>query len=220
VTRWAERGRNLAAALDAPLFVTPTSLQERERVQAEAARPATQRAPQPRVPALLLGDLAHRFLEQWDFAGPGENWRERLEQGLAEWLPRDARPQTGLIRAELEAIFARFANSDVYAELAGAKILARELPLLMAWDGRIMEGVIDLVYERSGLLYLADYKTDNVTREEIQGTAERYRRQAEIYSRAARRCLDREVAAFKLIFLRPGESVEFQMNSGEELWLF
>jgi ATP-dependent helicase/nuclease subunit A len=139
---------------------------------------------------------------------------------LAKWLPRDARQQTGLIGAELESIFERFANSDIYNELAGAKILARELPLLMAWDGRIMEGVIDLVYERSGLLYLADYKTDNVTREEIQGAAERYRRQAEIYSQAARRCFNRKVAAFKLIFLRLGESVEVQMNSSEELWLF
>ena len=27
-----------------------------------------------------------------------------------------------------------------------------------------MEGVIDLIYEKNGLLYLADYKTDRITK--------------------------------------------------------
>jgi len=49
---------------------------------------------------------------------------------------------------------------------------------------------------------------------------EPYRRQAEIYSEAARRSLKREVAAFKLIFLRLGEAVEIDLNSNKELWLF
>jgi hypothetical protein len=50
--------------------------------------------------------------------------------------------------------------------------------------------------------------------------AERYRQQAEIYSEAARRSLKREVAAFKLIFLRLGETVEVDFNPDKELWLF
>ena len=32
----------------------------------------------------------------------------------------------------------------------------------MPWNGQIMEGVIDLIYEKNGLLYLADYKTDRI----------------------------------------------------------
>ena len=83
-----------------------------------------------------------------------------------------------------------------------------------------MEGVIDLIYERNGLLYLADYKTDRATAKDLRFGAERYRRQAEIYSEAARRSLKREVAAFKLIFLRLGETVEVDFNPEKELWLF
>jgi ATP-dependent exoDNAse (exonuclease V) beta subunit len=71
-----------------------------------------------------------------------------------------------------------------------------------------MEGVIDLIYERHGLLYLADYKTDRIGRKELRLGADRYRQQAEIYSRAARQSLQRQVAAFKLIFLRLGAAVE------------
>jgi ATP-dependent helicase/nuclease subunit A len=97
---------------------------------------------------------------------------------------------------------------QTYAELAAARILGREVSLLMPWNGQIMEGVIDVIYERDGLLYLADYKTDRIAREELEQGAERYRQQAQIYAEAARLSLKREVAAFKLIFLRLGEAVE------------
>ena len=90
----------------------------------------------------------------------------------------------------------------------------------MPWDGQIMEGVIDLIYEKSGLLYLADYKTDRIKRHELRAAAERYRQQAEIYIEAARKSLGRQVAAFKLIFLRLGESIEVGTQANEELMLF
>src|SRR5262249_11735699 len=83
----------------------------------------------------------------------------------------------------------------------------REVPLLMPWDGQIMEGVIDLIYEHDGLLYLADYKTDRIAREKLTEGAARYRQQAHIYSSATRQSLHREVTAFNVIFLRLGEAV-------------
>ena len=45
----------------------------------------------------------------------------------------------------------------------------------MPWNEQIMEGIIDLIYEKNGLLYLADYKTDKVARKELNQAAERYR---------------------------------------------
>ena len=87
----------------------------------------------------------------------------------------------------------------------------------MPWDGQIMEGVIDLIYEHDGLLYLADYKTDRIAREELTQGAERYRQQAQIYSRATRQSLQREVAAFKVIFLRLGEAVRVPLDATKEI---
>jgi ATP-dependent helicase/nuclease subunit A len=77
----------------------------------------------------------------------------------------------------------------------------------MPWDGQVMEGVIDLIYERQGLLYLADYKTDRIEHEELPQAARRYHQQVRVYSRAAHESLGRRVTAFKLIFLRLGEAV-------------
>jgi ATP-dependent helicase/nuclease subunit A len=109
-----------------------------------------------------------------------------------------------------------FCRSKIYSELREAKILGREVPLLMPWDGQIMEGVIDLIYEHSGLLYLADYKTDEIATGEITQRAARYHQQAEVYSRAVRESLQREVAAFKVIFLRLGEAIRVPPDSAAE----
>jgi len=90
----------------------------------------------------------------------------------------------------------------------------------MPWNGQIMEGVIDLVYEKHGLLYLADYKTDRITKDQLTEAAARYNRQAEIYSRAVKQSLGRELAAFKIIFLRLGEAVDLGAEKNKELSLF
>ena len=143
-----------------------------------------------------------------------------LKRTVEHWLPQDYRPQQAAIQHELEEMFGAFFCSKAYAELAAARILGREVPLLMPWDGKIMEGVIDLIYEREGLLYLADYKTDRIAQHELRDGAARYRQQAEIYSQAVRQSLRREVAAFKIIFLRLGEAVEITAEKNKELLLF
>ena len=71
-----------------------------------------------------------------------------------------------------------------------------------------MEGVIDLIYEKDGLLYLADYKTERIEKKDLLQAAENYRHQVQIYSEASRLSLKREVAGFKLIFLRLGEALQ------------
>jgi ATP-dependent helicase/nuclease subunit A len=151
--------------------------------------------------------LAHRFLEAWDFAQDGEKLCNALGPFLDHWIPSDLRQHRETIQADLAEIFAGFFDSRIYAELARSQILGREVPLLMRWDGQIMEGVIDLIYEHDGLLYLADYKTDSIAREELVQATQRYERQAQVYSQAAQQSLERRVAAFKVIFLRLGESV-------------
>ncbi len=219
VELWTKRRQDYEASDSAPAFVTPTWLQSQERKITETAKDGERPAHQ-RSPAMLVGDLAHRFLENWDFSNDKESFRDRLGPFLASGLPREFQRDLPMITGELEAIFERFVHSKIYDELAGARLLGREVPLLMPWGDRVMEGVIDLVYEHRGLLYVADYKTDRIERKELQTAAQRYRRQTEIYSQAVRQSLRREVAAFKLIFLRLGEIAEIDLNPDKELWLF
>jgi len=207
VDAWRQRRETYASITETPLFVTPTLFKRQEEELAET----TQLAWGPlsrRAASLIVGDIAHRVLQNWDFTGDGRDYDDQLQSHLDHWLPEESRQDRAVIQSELKEIFHHFFGSATYAELKKTRILGREVPLLMPWDGQIMEGVIDLIYERDGLLYLADYKTDRITEEELTQTAERYHQQAQIYSLAARQSLNRDVAAFKLIFLRLGEAVE------------
>jgi ATP-dependent exoDNAse (exonuclease V) beta subunit len=83
-----------------------------------------------------------------------------------------------------------------------------------------MEGVIDLIYERGGLIYLADYKTDKIAAGKLIAAAARHQRQAEIYSTAVSRSLGQPPAGFKIIFLRLGEAVEIVTETNSQGMLF
>jgi ATP-dependent helicase/nuclease subunit A len=71
-----------------------------------------------------------------------------------------------------------------------------------------MEGAIDLIYEDGGRLYVADYKTDSIHAAGAPAAAERYRVQADVYTRAVRDSLERDVTAFRCLFVRPGVAVD------------
>ena len=71
-----------------------------------------------------------------------------------------------------------------------------------------MEGVIDLIYRLDDRIWIADYKTDNVAAEDVQTRADRYRFQAESYSRAVASALGLPSLPFQFIFLRQGVIVD------------
>ena len=211
---WARRRTAFDKAIRTAPFITPTLLKRQEEITSEAGAPSI-RTPYPRTTALLVGELAHRFLQNCQFTTDAKIFDAQLQDFIERVIPADSQPDRAAIVVQLREIFHRFQGSKAYVELAGAHILGREVPLLLPWNGQIMEGVIDLMYEKNGLLYLADYKTDRIQKDEFAQAIERYRQQAEIYSQAARRSLRRDVASFKLIFLRLGEAVDIGLTRGQ-----
>ncbi|OGQ50577.1 MAG: hypothetical protein A3I10_07705 [Deltaproteobacteria bacterium RIFCSPLOWO2_02_FULL_57_26] len=204
---WKRRENDYQAAIQKPVFLTPTKLKKREIELSEGSE-ELRRQFSGSTDALLIGDLAHGFLQRWDFRDPTDTFHEKLRVFLASRLqhrPSDSRLK---VASELEEIFGAFFSSAAYRELASVQILGREIPFLTPWNGQVMEGVIDLLYERDGQLYLADYKTDRIEKSDLEKSAEIYRHQIQIYSGAVQRALKREVAGFKLIFLRLGEALE------------
>jgi ATP-dependent helicase/nuclease subunit A len=217
---WRRRAGNYASTLRTPPFVTPSRLKYQEQALTEAGDRIDGEV-YGRTPALVVGDLAHRFLQHWDFANDVDRFERALHDWLAHALSTESKSSLAQIEAELQRIFAGFIGSSAYSEVAGSRILGREVPLVMPWNGQIMEGVIDLIYEKNGLLYLADYKTDRIAKAELSQGVERYRPQAEIYSKAVEQSLGRSPAAFKVIFLRLGKAVELvPQEPNQELWLF
>jgi ATP-dependent helicase/nuclease subunit A len=219
IDAWARRTAAYEKAQQAAPFLTPTLLKRQEEASTEAGSKLNGQNFQ-QTPALVVGDLTHRFLQNWQFASEVKNFEGQLDDFIAHTLSSEFESSRREIEFELLNIFQAFFRSQAYAELAGSRILGREVPFLMPWNGQIMEGVIDLIYERNGLLYAADYKTDRITKDQLAEGAARYRHQAEIYSQAVKQSLGRELAAFKIIFLRLGEAVESGADKNTELSLF
>jgi ATP-dependent helicase/nuclease subunit A len=203
---WDERTTRRGTVQGISWRLTPTSL--------NAIMP-THRAESGRTTAdrdvgQLAGVLAHRILEGWDFS---RSPMELLDQ-IAPALDTELTPERDRLRpavgASLKAIFTAFGWSDAYMRLRSATILGREVPFIMPWgDRQVMEGVIDLIYRLDGQLWIADYKTDQTTAEEAPTKAAFYSYQADIYRRAATKCLGLPHVSFHLLFLRAGTSMEF-----------
>ena len=201
---WRRRWEDCETRRQTPLFLTPTRLKaagESGEIDADRARGGLERDA-----ARMLGTLAHRVLEHWDF----ETGRvqEDLDEAIANHGTDLPAAQQRTVVRELRDIWSNLTESAVYDELRSARILGREMHFVMPWNGQVMEGVIDVVYERDGQLYVADYKTDQVAGDNIDGLIHDYRHQARIYTEAVRRTLRRDVAAFKLLLLRLGRGVE------------
>ena len=207
---WGRRRSDCEARRQTPIFLTPTRL----KAAGEAAEARLRAGGLERDTALILGELAHQVLEHWDFQT--QRVEEDLHEAIARHAPELPAAQHRVVVRELKAIWATLADSPVYRELRGARILGREIPFVLPWDGQIMEGVIDLVYERQGQLYVADYKTDQVTDGDVAGVMHDYRHQAQVYTEAVTRGLNRDVAAFRLILLRLGRGVDVPAGSLSE----
>ncbi|MFQ5579918.1 MAG: UvrD-helicase domain-containing protein [Nitrospiria bacterium] len=204
--QWNVRKQRYDETHKREIFVTPTSLKQRGMTFSEHTKQRSGKS--VTGDAARVGQLAHRFLQDWDFSSDPESFREVLTSFLRHRLGALPERNRSEIRRDLEDLFHVFLKSGSYETLCQAKILGREIPFLISWEGRIMEGVIDLIYEKDGKIYVVDYKTDRVKKEDLRQAAEGYRHQARIYPEAVRRSLQRELVSTRFIFLRTGEAIE------------
>jgi ATP-dependent helicase/nuclease subunit A len=174
--------------------------------------------------AAAVGSLVHKALENWNYRDEVEVMLEQFVQGIGRWIPEEFRGRSAEIIKEVRDVLKAFARSEACAELRDATILGREVPFMMPWQpppamvgvggarfagppSTLMEGRIDLLYEKDGGLWVADYKTDRIAEAEVAGRMDTYRPQAKAYTEAVRQAIGRTPAGFKLIFLRLGKGI-------------
>ena len=134
VDNWARRTAIYEKAQQTTPFLTPTLLKRQEEASTEAGDRLTIR-PSRKTPALMIGDLTHRFLQTWQFGGETANLDEQLRSFIDGALPAEFVSHRAEIKTELHEILDNYFRSKAYRELAGAKILGREVPLIMPWRG-------------------------------------------------------------------------------------
>ncbi|MCE9536868.1 MAG: PD-(D/E)XK nuclease family protein, partial [Nitrospirae bacterium] len=158
--------------------------------------------------ARLIGVCAHAVLEQWDFTGPRSEIGLAIDQASRRYAAQDHPQLMAAVMEDLTGLFDNFLSSEPYARLQRATVLGREVPFVMpVGEDQMMEGVIDVIYRLDDRIWIADYKTDDVAAADVQTRADRYRSQAERYSRAVVSALGLSSLSFQFIFLRPAVAV-------------
>ncbi len=206
--RWVERGEEARTCEEGLRRVTPTMLDEEEA-------PLEARRPGKGVEGLgkAIGQVCHAVLAGWDFrAGRRPDLSAAVDRALAglEGLSFGTAKAAKVAKEGCEVLSA-FLECSYAKKLAKADILGREVPFyLREEDGRLVSGVIDVVYRLEGALVVADWKSDDVPASAIKKATERHANQARYYREAIERAGWGKVARFDLVYLRLGDALELR----------
>jgi len=203
--RWKIRTARWTEIRGVPHHLTPTALGKRAASVIRRTIPVRRDVEVGR----LAGVAAHRLLERWDFSQDPSGLFAQVAVAVQATLGSDDQAHAGAIAESVNDLLATFSRSEAYARLRSSRIIGREVPFIMPWgDKQVMEGVIDLIYQMDGELWIADYKTDAISADQAESRAEQYRTQSGIYKAAVRQSLGAETVHFHCLFLRCATAVE------------
>lgn len=161
------------------------------------------------------GTALHLVMQDLDFfCEPNEqSVREQIEKLRAQRKLTDEQANA----VDVHAIV-RFLRSDLAARIRKSEQVEREYRFsllrpvrdfssLDADDSVLLQGVVDCFFEEDGELVVVDFKTDHVSRAQLDERAEHYRPQLEAYSMALTRVMGKKVKEKVLYFFSAGEEV-------------
>lgn len=183
------RAENARGILNTPLFLSPSALL-REQEKAYFRNPEES---SPFNAGALTGIICHRILEKWDYDGASLDGL--IKTVFAGEISNYPHPDREKILSSVTAHLKNFARSAEYNKIKESRILGREIPFIMPYEGAVMRGVIDLIYKDGENTVIADFKTGK------GGDPGKYGIQAEIYRAAVRNILKIRDAEVKFIFL-------------------
>jgi len=221
-----------APLLPAKLSVTQLTHREDEYVKIDYCK-ALERKPKAVLSAdsaglvdgRLIGAATHLVIAQLDLTKPVN--KEAVEKTKEKLLAGNAMSEAAAERVDTKSIIGFFESELGRAVLDKSNVVRREWPFTFIipaseWkdssllrdtryeirDAIIVQGIIDALVRTAEGLLIIDFKTDNISAEEVGERAELYRQQMELYGRAAEAILKTKVVGKWLYFLTPGCAVE------------
>jgi len=171
----------------------------------------------------LLGTATHIVISQLDLAGPVTE--EAVEITKDKLVTNKSITASIADNIDVKSIAAFFKSDPGSLVLDAENSVYREWPFTFALPASefpessherraasdeviIVQGIIDMLVRTPKGLVVIDFKTDRITAAQVAERAELYRRQLELYSRAASAILESECIAKWLYFLTPRISKE------------
>ncbi len=190
---WRQAHDALVARASSPLDVrTASSLKD-------ACEPAADGDGAWRGRATEFGTAVHALLERIDLRRPDD--ATAMAQAIAAEFGLRGRED------EIARIARNALDAGVIRRALRSTRVLREVAFtapLPAGTSGLAEGRMDLLFVEDGAIVIVDFKTDAVSRTEVEERAASYRTQAQIYAWAAGRTTGMRVREVILLFARPG----------------
>ncbi len=187
----------------ARIFYSPTSL--RNLIKSPISTKSDKEKDRDEL-KMKLGTIVHSSLEYWIFPGE-EGFEDFIEKHSLKEGIRDENDKRSIIE-KATSMLIDFQKSDMYHEINEAEIRRRELPFNYLWRGKIINGIIDILYKnREGKWVIVDFKTDDITAEQVREYSRIYAVQLGLYARAVKDILGEEPLVY-LYYLTPQISFE------------
>ncbi|MCK4550113.1 MAG: PD-(D/E)XK nuclease family protein, partial [Candidatus Krumholzibacteria bacterium] len=198
-TKWAAaRKELLESSPPGPVGVSPSGLEQYEIRAGEFSGTS-------RDEALLFGTAFHRMMELalqgHRPAGIEIAAMMAAEESQAPWM-----------RDELFTLGSKALQSELMKEAVSAQRLMAEPPFNLPLDGGMLDGRLDLLFEKDGSWTVVDFKTDDISPADIPARLEAYRPQGAAYAWALDRLGISPVSRVVFYFVRP--DVEMSIEAG------
>ena len=198
--RWFEEQEEVirAAAVPGP-FVSVGALAGLDETAAAAEQSSFLKEPPAGLSGegTAFGSAFHQIMEIIDLHSPSaEELAAEVARAAARWEIDSSDELIRLARAALDHPLLQRARR--------AERLFRELPFSYRFDGFLIEGVVDLLFQENEGLVIVDYKTDRAGEAELERRWADYRRQGSVYAAAIADISGLPVKEVSFIFIREG----------------
>jgi len=166
----------------------------------------------------LIGTATHLVISKLDLSAPITI--KAIDKTIEKLLTKGEIAPSVAGQIDAESIMAFFETEQGRLIFNPVNKVWREWPFTFAlpaseWENSsvaedtiVVQGIIDLLIHTAQGLVVIDFKTDNIMTEQAQERAELYRRQLELYSRAACAILKEKPVGKWLYFLNPHVFIE------------
>ena len=149
-----------------------------------------------------FGAFVHKLLEWIPFEGLGLDAIGQLARALAPSYRLSEREAARAVEH-----VSRVLDMPLLERARRARRVWREIPLFFPEEGKLVEGIVDLVFEEEDGLVVADYKTEALAPGEETVRADRHATQLRAYHRGLRDALGKGVKERFVVFTSLGRAV-------------
>ncbi|MCK5225867.1 MAG: helicase-exonuclease AddAB subunit AddA [Planctomycetes bacterium] len=174
---------------------------------------AEERRPQ----ASCIGSATHLLIASLDLAGAVNE--KTIQKTKEKLLANGAIAKDVAKQINVDSIIKFFKSELGRAALDSKNQLWREWPFTFTIEAEeskdsndeiIVQGIIDMLIQTPDGLLIVDFKTDNIKAKQMSERAENYRKQLELYAKAASAILKSDKITKWLYFLTPADSIEVE----------